>query len=284
MAAQAVRRHPLDPIVHLRHQCAMKQDIADPKRKTQPAVGPGPGAGSVEVPVEGTVVLKKYGNRRLYDTSSSRYVTIGEVEAMVQGGTDIQVKDAKTGDDITKEILVQLLLERDSARASLPTGLLKQAVRLANSPLKEGLVKAMQEGLDTFMHSQRAVVDAQRVLTSQLSQLGPWLQPTSTPAALWNPFAPPAPPPMGSTAPPTPMATAAPVPNAGADVDILRAELSQTQALVRQLLERELARDQAPGLQVSPAAVTKKAAVKARPKTAAKTATTAAKKAPARKR
>ena len=78
--------------------------------------------------------------------------------------------------------------------------------------------------------------------------------------------------------------TAAPVPNAGADVDILRAELSQTQALVRQLLERELARDQAPGLQVSPAAVTKKAAVKARPKTAAKTATTAAKKAPARKR
>ena len=268
----------------------MKQDMADPKRKIQPAVGPGhgAGAGTAEGPVEGTVVLKKYGNRRLYDTSSSRYVTIGEVEAMVQGGTDIQVKDAKTGDDITKEILVQLLLERDSARASLPTGLLKQAVRLANSPLKEGLVKAMQEGLDTFMHSQRAVVDAQRVLTSQLSQLGPWLQPTSTPAALWNPFAPPAPPPVGSTSPVAPVvaatSTAATFPNTGADVDILRAELSQTQALVRQLLERELARDQAPVLQVSPAAVTKKAAVKARPKTAAKTATTAAKKAPARKR
>ena len=263
----------------------MKQDMADPKRKIQPAVGSGhgAGAGTADGPVESTVVLKKYGNRRLYDTSSSRYVTIGEVEAMVQGGTDIQVKDAKTGDDITKEILVQLLLERDSARASLPTGLLKQAVRLANSPLKEGLVKAMQEGLDTFMHSQRAVVDAQRVLTSQLSQLGPWLQPTSTPAVLWNPFAPPAPPSMGSTAPPGPMAaaasTAAPFPGSGADVDILRAELSQTQALVRQLLERELARDQAPVPQVSPAAVTKKAAVKARPKTAAKTATTAAKKA-----
>ena len=72
-----------------------------------------------------TGVLKKYGNRRLYDTTASRYVTLVEVEAMVQRGVDIQVVDAKSGDDITKEVLVQLLLERDGARASLPTALLK---------------------------------------------------------------------------------------------------------------------------------------------------------------
>jgi len=184
------------------------------------------------------IVLKKYGNRRLYDTSSSRYVTIGEVEAMVQSGKDILVKDAKSGDDITKEILVQLLLERDSARAALPTGLLQQAVRLANSPLKDGLVKAVQEGLDTFMHSQRAVIDAQRALTSQL--VSPWLQAAQkTPAGMWHPFAPPPP-------PPTPAAGSAPViPSAApaSDVDVLRAELAQTQALVSQLVERELARE-----------------------------------------
>jgi polyhydroxyalkanoate synthesis repressor PhaR len=258
----------------------MKHDTAASQRKHTPTGGqPAP---------DGTVVLKKYGNRRLYDTSSSRYVTIGEVEAMVQGGTDIQVKDAKTGEDITKEILVQLLLERDSARAALPTGLLKQAVRLANSPLKEGLVKAMQEGLDTFMQSQRTIADAQRALSSQLGQLTPWLQPTTTPAALWNPFAPPAPPPPGTmtnqplstpvsapAAPPSPMAPPV-MPHAAAtngDVDTLRAELSQTQALVRQLLERELARDQPS----APSTSAKKAPKKAAPKAA-----TAKKAAPAK--
>lgn len=262
----------------------MKHDTAASQRKHTPTGGqPAP---------EGTVVLKKYGNRRLYDTSSSRYVTIGEVEAMVQGGTDIQVKDAKTGEDITKEILVQLLLERDSARASLPTGLLKQAVRLANSPLKEGLVKAMQEGLDTFMQSQRAVADAQRALSSQLGQLTPWLQPTTTPAALWNPFAPPPPPPPGSLAGQQVSAAAGPpapppaTPNAAAthgDVDTLRAELSQTQALVRQLLERELARDQPmPPAPSAPSTSAKKAPKKAA--TRAAPATKAAAKAPARKR
>jgi polyhydroxyalkanoate synthesis repressor PhaR len=202
----------------------------------------------VEAQTQAPVVLKKYGNRRLYDTSSSRYVTIGEVEAMVQSGKDILVKDAKSGDDITKEILVQLLLERDSARAALPTGLLQQAVRLANSPLKDNLVKAVQDGLDTFMQSQRAVVDAQRALTTQL--VSPWLQAaTKTPAAVWNPFQPPAPPPLsGAGAPVVPVAAPA-----ASDVDVLRAELAQTQALVQQLLQRELGRDRADGAPARPA-------------------------------
>jgi len=214
-----------------------------------------------------TVVLKKYGNRRLYDTTASRYVTLVEVEAMVQRGVDIQVVDAKTSEDITKEVLVQLLLERDSARASLPTALLKQAVRLANSPLKEGLVKAMQEGLDTFMTSQRAVADAQRALTSQLS---PWLQPTTTPVPMWNPFPPP--PSLGATPPTTttasPPTTTAPS-TAPSDVDQLRAELGQTQALVRQLLERELARSDVEGAAVAATAATAAAKKKAAKKKAA---------------
>jgi len=203
------------------------------------------------------IVLKKYGNRRIYDTTSSRYVTLGEVEAMVQQGKDIIVTDARTGEDITKEILVQLLLERDGARAALPTGLLKQAVRLANSPLKEGLVKSLQEGLDTFMQSQRAVVDAQRAFTSQMEKLNPWLQAGTTPVALWNPFAPPPPTPAGMSTPPPPAAAAAAPP--ASDVDTLRAELAQTQMLVKQLLERELARDgrdddDAPGARKAPRA------------------------------
>lgn len=206
------------------------------------------------------IVLKKYGNRRLYDTDSSRYVTLVEVEAMVQRGADIVVLDAKTGADITKEILVQLLLERDEARAALPVGLLKQAVRLAGTPLRDNLARVMQDGLDAFLGSQRAVLDAQRAFTAQMAQLPmpslsslssmpsmPW-SPGAVPS-MWNPFAalapaPPRPadvatansaPPPASPSPPPPTAPTS------SQLDALKAELSETQALVKALLERELA-------------------------------------------
>lgn len=216
------------------------------------------------------IVLKKYGNRRIYDTTSSRYVTLGEVEAMVQQGKDIVVTDARSGEDITKEILVQLLLERDGARAALPMGLLKQAVRLANSPLKEGLVKSVQEGLDSFMQGQRAVVDAQRAFTSQMEKLTPWLQPGAMPVPLWNPFAPPTPPAPGTSASPPPSPPSPPpAPASGGDVDILRVELAQTQALVKQLLERELARDRSADDGARPAKMAaKKTTKKASPRRA----------------
>jgi polyhydroxyalkanoate synthesis repressor PhaR len=204
------------------------------------------------------VVLKKYGNRRLYDTNASRYVTLVEVEAMVQQGTDIVVLDAKTGSDITKEVLVQLLLERDDARAALPVGLLKQAVKLAGTPLKENLARVMQEGLDAFLGSQRAVVDAQRVFSAQMAQMAHMTPPMAAPwaqaPALWNPFAAMTPPPARADVapanpPPAPLpqsqqttsTTAAVQAQQGQQLDALRAELGETQALVRKLLERELA-------------------------------------------
>ncbi|MDP2340486.1 MAG: polyhydroxyalkanoate synthesis regulator DNA-binding domain-containing protein [Deltaproteobacteria bacterium] len=197
-----------------------------------------------------TITLKKYGNRRLYDTSSSRYVTLAEVEAMVQQGKDIIVVDAKTGADLTKEVMVQLILDGDGARAALPTGLLKQAIRLAHSPLKDGLVRAVQEGLDGFLSSQRAVVDAQRALMGQMAQLGqlPWVPPSASGAPMWNPFA-------GMTPPPAqPALSPASAPS---DLDSLKAELHETQALVRKLVEREVARSEP-----APAAATTKAPVK----------------------
>jgi polyhydroxyalkanoate synthesis repressor PhaR len=221
-----------------------------------PSAGPAP------------VVLKKYGNRRLYDTNDSRYVTLVEVEGMVQRGVDIVVLDAKTGADITKEILVQLLLERDEARAALPVGLLKQAVRLAGTPLKDNLARMLQEGLDAFLGSQRAMLDAQRAFTAQLAQQQLPSSPTSGMTSgitsamtglpwaagvptLWNPFsALTAPPPRPGDAapanqPPSPSSqaqqTTASPPAPAQQWDVLKAELSETQALVKRLLEREQA-------------------------------------------
>jgi polyhydroxyalkanoate synthesis repressor PhaR len=223
-----------------------------------PVGGPTTGAGIVDGPanpVAGTIVLKKYGNRRLYDTSASHYVTLVEVEQMVQRGADIVVLDAKTGDDITKEILVQLLLERDEARAALPVGLLKQAVRLAGTPLKDNLARVMQEGLDAFLGSQRAVADAQRAFSAQVAQMtqmgplggAPW-NPSAVPT-LWNPFASLTPPPprhgdVASANAPSSSSQpqqAAPASTQAQQLDALKAELTETQTLVKRLLERELA-------------------------------------------
>src|SRR5207245_678456 len=106
----------------------------------------------------GPIVLKKYGNRRIYDTSLSRYITLHEVEEMVQRGTDLQVLDAKTGEDLTKEILVQIILDKEGAREMLPTSFLKQVVKLSASPLKEAFSRTVQDSLDSFLSGQRAVL------------------------------------------------------------------------------------------------------------------------------
>ena len=256
-------------------QPPLEPRVNDPRPDpTPPPGGPAP-AGSSSSPsasaaaaasTAGAIVLKKYGNRRLYDTSTSRYVTLVEVEQMVQRGADIVVLDAKTGDDITKEVLVQLLLERDEARAALPVGLLKQAVKLAGTPLKDNLARVMQEGLDSFLGSQRAVVDAQRAFSAQVAQMAQMVPPMSpmggAPWAgamptMWNPFSAMTPPPAraGDVAPANTAAAApsqsqqspsssstlsASAPSQSQQLDALKAELSETQALVRRLVEREL--------------------------------------------
>ena len=178
------------------------------------------------------IVLKKYGNRRLYDTRASRYVTLPEVEEMVQRGNDVQVVDAKSGDDLTKEVLVQIILDKDGAREMLPTSFLKQVVRLSSSPLKESFTHALQGSLDTFLQGQRALADAQRGFLQQL------------PYSAWNPFAafagPRAQAPVAPAAPAVPSAEAA-------ELERLRGEVSQTQALLRQLLQGQPAQQAAGG-------------------------------------
>lgn len=164
------------------------------------------------------IVLKKYGNRRLYDTRDSRYVTLPEVEEMLQRGNDVQVVDAKTGEDLTKEILVQIILDKEGAREMLPTSFLKQVVRLSSSPLKESFTRALQGSLDGFLQGQRAMADAQRGFLQQL------------PYSAWNPFA--------AFAGPPPVAPAAPTADA-AELERLRTEVSQTQALLRQLIVQQ---------------------------------------------
>jgi polyhydroxyalkanoate synthesis repressor PhaR len=78
----------------------------------------------------GVVVIKKYANRRLYNTATSTYVTLDDLAAMVKGGTDFVVYDAKTGDDITRSVLAQIIFDEEGKGQNLlPINFLRQLIR-----------------------------------------------------------------------------------------------------------------------------------------------------------
>ena len=77
----------------------------------------------------GTIVIKKYANRRLYDTSASRYVTLDHLRDLVKEGKDFQVVDAKSGEDLTRGVLAQIIFEEESkGETLLPVEFLRQLI------------------------------------------------------------------------------------------------------------------------------------------------------------
>jgi polyhydroxyalkanoate synthesis repressor PhaR len=83
----------------------------------------------------GRVVIKKYGNRRLYDTGDSRYVTLDELAGRIRSGVDVRVVGAETGEDLTQATLTQIVLETGNAAKFLPVQLLTQMIRLSDDAL-----------------------------------------------------------------------------------------------------------------------------------------------------
>jgi polyhydroxyalkanoate synthesis repressor PhaR len=79
---------------------------------------------------QSAVVIKKYANRRLYNTSTSTYVTLDDLSTMVKSGTDFLVYDAKTGEDITRSVLTQIIFEEENKGTNLlPINFLRQLIR-----------------------------------------------------------------------------------------------------------------------------------------------------------
>lgn len=98
----------------------------------------------------GAMIVKKYSNRRLYDTEASRYITLEELAQRVRDGADVVVLDAKTGSDLTQATLVQLILEGDAARL-LPVPLLVQLVRMGDDAIAEFFGKYVSMALEWYM-------------------------------------------------------------------------------------------------------------------------------------
>src|SRR5579859_4391107 len=101
------------------------------------------------------VVVKKYANRRLYNTESSSYITLENLAEMVRIGRDFVVYDAKTGDDITRGVLTQIIVEEESkGRAMLPTGFLRQLIGFYGDSVQTLVPRYLEQAMSSFARQQ----------------------------------------------------------------------------------------------------------------------------------
>jgi polyhydroxyalkanoate synthesis repressor PhaR len=107
------------------------------------------------------VEIRKYGNRRLYDTRASRYVNLGEIADMVREGEELRVTDVATGQDLTREVLLQVILEVQGGLDFLPVGLLRRIIRATGTAPGDALVRDQLATALRLLHDQLDRVESQ---------------------------------------------------------------------------------------------------------------------------
>jgi polyhydroxyalkanoate synthesis repressor PhaR len=102
------------------------------------------------------IVIKKYANRRLYNTESSTYITLETLSEMVREGRDFEVFDAKTGEDITRAVLTQIIVEEESkvGQAMLPTNFLRQLIGLYGNNMQGVVPRFLEQAMSQFNRQQ----------------------------------------------------------------------------------------------------------------------------------
>jgi polyhydroxyalkanoate synthesis repressor PhaR len=106
-------------------------------------------------PAQPPIVIKKYANRRLYNTSSSSYVTLEELAHLLRAGKEFVVFDAKSGDEITRSVLTQIILEEDSkGRNLLPVPFLRQLIGFYDDKTPAMLPRYLEATMDHFIQNQ----------------------------------------------------------------------------------------------------------------------------------
>jgi polyhydroxyalkanoate synthesis repressor PhaR len=172
------------------------------------------------------IVIKKYANRRLYDTESSAYITLDRLAQMVREGREFEVVDAKSGEDITRQVLTQIIVEEEARGATmLPLSFLKQLIGLYGNSMQSFVPSYLEAAMDAFQRNQSAVRDA--LSGNVLADLAKRNMAMFEDAA--QVFTGKA---KGEQAKPAQPKTAA---KSGSDVDQLRADLAELQAKVDKL-------------------------------------------------
>lgn len=184
-----------------------------------------------------TLEIRKYQNRRYYDTTRSRHVGLQEIHRLILEGYNIRVVDTQTDEDITARILTQILLEYESAKLGIFSNeLLVRAIRANDHLLKDFVDLYFRQAFDVFCTSQKQFEQMLREahhLTSAIASPGAWLQSMVPP---WMRYSPPGP----SSAPtePRPDGPAAagdgttPSPNVLKELEALRRDIAILQAEV----------------------------------------------------
>jgi polyhydroxyalkanoate synthesis repressor PhaR len=108
-------------------------------------------------------IIKKYPNRRLYDTEESRYVTLGDVQHLVRSGTDIKVVDSQTGDDITRSILIQIITDQETGDDPLfTTEMLTRFIRFYDEAVHDAFSGYLDQSLRFFAEQQQQLARRMR--------------------------------------------------------------------------------------------------------------------------
>ncbi|HVZ68213.1 MAG TPA: polyhydroxyalkanoate synthesis repressor PhaR [Rhizomicrobium sp.] len=109
---------------------------------------------------EGPVVIKKYANRRLYNTQTSSYVTLDHLAQMVKDGTEFEVRDARTGEDITRSVLTQIIFEEEAKGQNLlPIQFLRRLIRFYGDSLQAFVPGYLDMTMESFAKNQEAMKD-----------------------------------------------------------------------------------------------------------------------------
>ncbi|WP_297495003.1 polyhydroxyalkanoate synthesis repressor PhaR [Acidocella sp.] len=118
------------------------------------------------------VIVKKYANRRLYNTESSSYITLDNLAEMVRKDRDFIVYDAKSGDDITRTVLTQIIVEEEGkGNALLPTNFLRQLIGVYGSNVPNMVPKYLEQAMANFARQQ------ENVRETVSKTIGPFLPP-----------------------------------------------------------------------------------------------------------
>jgi len=171
-----------------------------------------------------TILIKKYSNRKLYDQSRSRYVTLDEIASLIREGHEVRVVDATSGEDLTGVTLAQILLEHERAhKTAFPAAFLHQLIKHGES-MQEFFQKYMLASLDAFVSGQQ---EAGRAWREWAARAG-WVPPAPEPGGA-------AP---GAPEPSPPPGTARPEEGKAPNDQALREEVESLKEMVRRLEDR----------------------------------------------
>jgi polyhydroxyalkanoate synthesis repressor PhaR len=163
-----------------RRRAAVPESTADrPDGDAPPPAEEGAKTGASSAPAAGPRVLKKYPNRRLYDTAASAYITLADVKAMVLRHDDFVVRDAKTGEDLTRAILLQIILEEETGGEPIfSQQMLANLIRFYGHAMQGMMGAYMEKNLQAFIDFQQRLAEQATGLAGQ----------QALPAELWAQF------------------------------------------------------------------------------------------------